>query len=72
MGPARPTHTGGPSTGAMGQLGQPAIPRHPGFVLEGEGDRVLSKKRLQQLMREVTGASEGDDAEVMTPDVEEV
>ena len=72
MGPARPTLTGGPSNGAMGQLGQPAISRHPGYVLEGEGDRVLSKKRLQQLAREVTGASEGDDAEVMTPDVEEV
>lgn len=72
MGPARPTLSGGPSNGAMGQLGQPAIARHPGYVLEGDGDRVLSKKRLQQLMREVTGASEGDDAEVMTPDVEEV
>ena len=72
MGPARPTLTGGPSNGAMGQLGQPAISRHPGYVLEGEGDRVLSKKRLQQLAREVTGVSEGDDAEVMTPDVEEV
>lgn len=72
MGPARPTLSGGPSNGAPGQMGLPAIPRHPGFVLEGEGDRVLSKKRLQQLMREVTGASEADDAEVMTPDVEEV
>lgn len=72
MGPARPTLTGGPSNGAPGQMGLPAIPRHPGYVLEGEGDRVLSKKRLQQLMREVTGASEGDDAEVMAPDVEEV
>ncbi|CAF9937792.1 MAG: Transcription initiation factor TFIID subunit 12 [Heterodermia speciosa] len=72
MGPARPTLSGGPSNGASGPMGLPAIPRHPGFVLEGEGDRVLSKKRLQQLMKDVTGASEGDDAEVMTPDVEEV
>ena len=72
MGPARPTLSGGPSNGASGPMGLPAIPRHPGFVLEGEGDRVLSKKRLQQLMKEVTGASEGDDAEVMSPDVEEV
>ena len=72
MGPARPTLSGGPSNGASGPMGLPAIHRHPGFVLEGEGDRVLSKKRLQQLMKEVTGASEGDDAEVMSPDVEEV
>ena len=72
MGPARPTLSGGPSNGASGPMGLPALPRHPGFVLEGEGDRVLSKKRLQQLMKEVTGASEGDDAEVMSPDVEEV
>ena len=72
MGPARPTLSGGPSNGASGPMGLPAIPRHPGFVLEGEGDRVLGKKRLQQLMKEVTGASEGDDAEVMSPDVEEV
>ena len=72
MGPARPTLSGGPSNGASGPMGLPAIPRHPGFVLEGDGDRVLSKKRLQQLMKEVTGASEGDDAEVMSPDVEEV
>ena len=73
MGPARPTLTGGPSNGAMGQLGQPAIQKHPGYVLEGDGERVLSKKKLQELVRQVTGVgSEGDDTEGLTPEVEEV
>ena len=73
MGPARPTLTGGPSNGAMGQLGQPAIQKHPGFVLEGDGERVLSKKKLQELVRQVTGVGgEGDDSEGLTPEVEEV
>lgn len=72
MGPARPTLTGGTSTGAIGQLGQAAIQKHPGYVLEGEGERVLSKKKLQELVRQVTGAGEDDDGELLTPDVEEV
>ena len=68
---ARPTLPGGP--GSMGPMGQPAIQKHPGFVLEGEGERVLSKKKLEELVRQVTGggvASEG--GESLDPDVEEV
>lgn len=72
MGPARPTLTGGPSNGAIGQLGQPAIQKHPGYVLEGDGERVLSKKKLQELVKQVTGVGEGDDTEGLTPEVEEV
>lgn len=73
MGPARPTLTGGPSNGAIGQLGQPAIQKHPGYVLEGDGERVLSKKKLQELVKQVTGVGgEGDDAQGLTPEVEEV
>lgn len=68
MGPARPTF-GGPSNGAPGMMGQPAMSKHPGFILEGEGDRVLSKKKLDELVRQVTGGGEGDG---LTPDVEEV
>ncbi|GAB7350977.1 hypothetical protein MBLNU459_g1474t1 [Dothideomycetes sp. NU459] len=67
MGPARPTF-GGPSNGAPGMMGQPALAKHPGFILEGEGDRVLSKKKLDELVRQVTGGGEGDG---LTPDVEE-
>jgi len=71
MGPARPT-MGGPSNGAPGMMGQPAIARAPNFVLEGEGDRVLSKKKLDELVRQVTGGGEGLGGEGLTPEVEEV
>lgn len=69
MAPARPTLSGGPSHGAMGMMGQPAIQKHPGYVLEGDGQRVLSKKMLDILVRQVTGGGEG---EGLTPDAEEV
>ena len=69
MPPARPTLSGGPSHGAMGMMGQPAIQKHPGYVLEGEGQRVLSKKMLDILVRQVTGGGSG---EGLTPDAEEV
>lgn len=72
MGPSRPTLTNGPL--AMGPMGQPAIQRHPGYVLEGEGERVLSKKKLEELVRQVTGGTggEGEEGEGLTAEVEEV
>lgn len=72
VGPSRPTLTNGPL--AMGPIGQPAIQRHPGYVLEGEGERVLSKKKLEELVRQVTGGTgvEGEEGEGLTADVEEV
>ena len=72
MGPSRPTLTNGPV--AMGPMGQPAIQRHPGFVLGGEGERVLSKKKLEELVRQVTGGTggEGEEGEGLTAEVEEV
>ncbi|CAN9245938.1 unnamed protein product [Alternaria alternata] len=66
MGQARPTMSG-PTNGAPGPMGQPVIPRPPPFQLEGEGDRVLSKRKLDELVRQVTGGSE----EALTPEVEE-
>ncbi|KAF3482373.1 transcription initiation factor TFIID subunit 12 [Arthroderma uncinatum] len=68
MGASRPTLTTGASHGSMGMMGQPAIQKHPGYVLEGEGQRVLSKKKLDDLIRQVTGGGEG---EKLTPDAEE-
>ncbi|KAI9372807.1 transcription initiation factor TFIID subunit A-domain-containing protein [Aspergillus egyptiacus] len=68
MAPDRPTLSSGPSHGSMGMMGQPAIQKHPGYVLEGEGQRVLSKKMLDILVRQVTGGGEG---EGLTPDAEE-
>lgn len=67
MGPARPTISG-PSNGAPGPMGQPVIPRMPPFQLEGDSDRVLSKRKLDELVRQVAGGSE----EALTPEVEEV
>lgn len=69
MSTPRPSLSGGPSHGAMGMMGQPAIQKHPGYVLEGEGQHVLSKKMLDILVRQVTGGGEG---EMLTPDAEEV
>jgi len=68
MGASRPTF-GGPGNGPPGMMGQPAIQKPPGFILEGEGDRVLSKKKLDELVRQVTGGGDGDG---LTADVEEV
>ena len=72
MGPSRPTMTGGPMPG--GPVGQPAIQRQPGYVLEGDGERVLSKKKLQDLVRQVTGGSgaEDEDGEKISAELEEV
>ena len=72
MAPARPTLTGGPSVGAIGQMGQPAIPKMPGYVLEGAGnERVLSKNKLNELVREITGAGP-EDGDQLSPEAEEV
>jgi len=68
--PARPTLNGGPGVGMPGQMGQPAIPSMPGYVLEhGEDGRILSKKKLNELVREVVGPGPEDQ---LTPEVEEV
>ncbi|KAJ5288574.1 hypothetical protein N7478_001604 [Penicillium angulare] len=64
---SRPSLTGGPNHGP-GMISQPAIQKHPGYVLEGEGQHVLSKKMLDILVRQVTGGGEG---EMLTPDAEE-
>ncbi|KAF2115494.1 transcription initiation factor TFIID subunit A-domain-containing protein [Lophiotrema nucula] len=66
MGQARPTMSG-PTNGAPGPMGQPVINKFPQFQLEGEGDRVLSKRKLDELVRQVTGGSEDQ----LTPEVEE-
>lgn len=69
MGPARPTLCGGPSQGSS-SMGQPAIQKHPGYSLEGDGDqRVLSKKTLDIIVSQVTG---GGEDEGLTADAEEL
>lgn len=61
--------------GQMGMSGQPGIQRPPQFTLEGEGDRVLSKRKLDELVRQITGTAASASAETstttaLTPEVE--
>lgn len=66
MPPARPTLTG--AGGPTGVMGQPAIQQAPSFNLQGPGDRVLDKKKLDELVRQVCGGS----GQGLHPEVEEV
>lgn len=69
----RPTYSGGPSNAGSGVMSQPVLQKTPGYNMEGDGDRVLSKKKLDELVRQVTGGGEGlGGGENLTPEVEEV
>jgi len=69
---SRPTLSGGPSNSGNGVLSQPVLAKTPGYSMEGEGDRVLSKKKLDELVRQVTGGGQGlEGGEGLAPDVEE-
>ncbi|KUJ14888.1 uncharacterized protein LY89DRAFT_735949 [Mollisia scopiformis] len=69
---ARPTYSGGPSNTGNGVISQPVLTKTPQFTMEGEGDRVLSKKKLDELVRQVTGGGQGlENGECLAPDVEE-
>lgn len=64
-----------PTMANAGMMYQPGITRPPPYTLEGEGDRVLSKRKLDELVRQVTGSapgsSESESSAVLSPDVEE-
>ncbi|CAK7208357.1 Transcription initiation factor TFIID subunit 12 [Sporothrix curviconia] len=69
--PGRPTLTGGGSV-VGGVLGQAAIAKVPAIQIEGEGERVLNKKRLDELVRQVCGGTaEGHEGNLLQPEVEE-
>ena len=66
--PSRPTYQ------SSGMMQQPGVQRPAQFTLEGEGDRVLSKRKLDELVRQVTGTPATDpssDSHALAPDVEE-
>ena len=68
----RPTMTQGSGT-LGGVMNQPTMNRIPAYNHEAEGDHVLSKKKLDELVRQVCGGSaEGQDGNLLTPEVEEV
>ncbi|KAK1829383.1 transcription initiation factor TFIID subunit 12 [Podospora conica] len=70
-GAGRPTLSGGSSI-AGGVMNQPAIAKVPAFVLEADSERVLNKKKLDELVRQVCGGTaEGQEGNMLTPEVEE-
>ncbi|KXX75040.1 Transcription initiation factor TFIID subunit 12 [Madurella mycetomatis] len=71
IGSGRPTYSGGGGIGG-GVMNQPALPKTPAYQLEGEGERVLNKKKLDELVRQVCGGTaEGQEGNLLTPEVEE-
>ncbi|KAI8963473.1 transcription initiation factor TFIID subunit A-domain-containing protein [Daldinia sp. FL1419] len=69
--PGRPSYGGGSATGG-GTMSQPVIAKMPPAQFDAEGEHVLSKKKLDELVRQVCGGgSPGADGNYLTPDVEE-
>jgi transcription initiation factor TFIID subunit TAF12 len=68
---ARPTMAG-PANGIGGVMGTPAIVKQTFSLESTESGGVLSKKKLDELVRQVTGGGEGMGGESLTPEVEEV
>ncbi|KAL2144954.1 hypothetical protein VTI28DRAFT_8298 [Corynascus sepedonium] len=67
----RPTYSAGGGIGG-GVMNQPALPKAPAYQLEGEGERILNKKKLDELVRQVCGGTaEGQEGNLLTPEVEE-
>ncbi|KAL9052725.1 MAG: hypothetical protein Q9162_005226 [Coniocarpon cinnabarinum] len=70
MGQMRPTMSN-PGSGPGGPMGQPAIQQPPSYNLHGQGDHVLNKKKLDELVRQVCGAGDGTASQTLHPEVEE-
>ncbi|KAK3640648.1 Transcription initiation factor TFIID subunit 12 [Elasticomyces elasticus] len=66
-----------PTMGNTGMMQQPGLARPPTYTLEGEGDHVLSKRKLDELVRQVTGtagsssSTDSSSASLLAPEVEE-
>lgn len=68
----RPTMSQG-SGSIGGVMNQPAVNRVPVYTHRAVSDHVLSKKKLDELVRQVCGAPpEGQEGNLLTPEVEEV
>jgi transcription initiation factor TFIID subunit 12 len=62
--PSRPT-----MMGQGGMMNVPGVQKPAHFTLEGEGDHVLSKRKLDELVRQITGSVSPEDG--LSPEVEE-
>ncbi len=69
---SRGTLSGGVNHVPNGPMNQPVIPKLPPFNIESASERVLSKKKLDELVRQVTGGEGQDPGESLKPEVEEV
>lgn len=68
----RPTMSQGSGT-LGGVMNQPPVARIPAYSHDAEGDHVLSKKKLDELVRQVcSGSGDTQDGNLLTPEVEEV
>lgn len=68
----RPTYSAGSGVGG-GVMNQPVIAKNAaGYNFDADGDHVLSKKKLDELVRQVVGGGTSADQAYLTPDVEEV
>ncbi|KAG6081685.1 hypothetical protein E4U15_002801 [Claviceps sp. LM218 group G6] len=67
----RPTMPQGSGT-IGGVMNQPPLTKIPAYSHDAEGDHVLSKKKLDELVRQVCGGTgDSQDGNALTPDVEE-
>lgn len=68
----RPTMSQGSGT-LGGVMNQPPVARIPAYNHDAEGDHILSKKKLDELVRQVCGGSaDGQEGNMLSPEVEEV
>lgn len=73
MPPNRPSYSGGANNIGNGVMAAPVLPKAPGYHVEGAGGSVLDKKKLDELVRQVTGGGSGlEGGQGLTPEVEEV
>ncbi|KAH8880344.1 hypothetical protein GQ53DRAFT_670129 [Thozetella sp. PMI_491] len=71
LGNGRPSYSAGSGIPG-GVMGQPVMAKMPAYQLEGEGERILNKKKLDELVKQVCGGTtEGQEGNLLTPEVEE-
>lgn len=71
-GNGRPTYSAGGGVGG-GVMNQPVIAKNAaGYNFDADGEHAVSKKKLDELLRQVIGGGASVDTAYLTSDVEEV